>query len=216
MNDYIETQSEVYNLVDFPLTKQVLMTHRTQHMTINQTDIDPSELAYMQTIEVKTLLMLPMEFQDRVVGLVEVMDKQIERTFTLDEIALAQQLANQAASAIENARLYDQVQQELADRVRTEKALRESEARLDGIITTATDAIITIDARQRLLLFNAAAEQMFRYKAGDVIGQSLDLILPKQFRDQNGIKTHATEIQGHIMGQRAGGERFPIEARTSQ
>lgn len=49
-------------------------------------------------------------------------------------------------------------------------ALRESEARLGGVIESAMDAILTIDEQQQILLFNRAAEKMFLRKAGEVIG----------------------------------------------
>lgn len=108
-----------------------------------------------------------------------------------------------------------------------EEHLRQSQARLDGIISTATDAIITIDAGQRITLFNMAAEQMFRYKAGQVIGQPLDLLLPERFQaahrqyvDQFG-QTGATARRMGLMpdelwGRRASGQEFPIEAMISQ
>jgi len=70
--------------------------------------------------------MLPMVFQDRVVGLVEMKDGRTERLFTDHEISLAQLLANQAASAVENARLYQQAQQEIAERLRVEEQIKAS------------------------------------------------------------------------------------------
>ena len=95
-----------FPLADFPLTKQVLVERTPQQMAINQPDIEPSELAYMQECHFKTLLMLPMIFQERVIGLLEIVDEQTSRAFKDQEITLAQLLANQAASAIENAQFY--------------------------------------------------------------------------------------------------------------
>jgi GAF domain-containing protein len=89
--NYQRPEDKIFKLADYSLTKQVLVNRQAEQMTISQADLDESELAYMQTTQIKTLLMLPMEFQDRVVGLVEVMDSRVERTFSLDELALAQQ-----------------------------------------------------------------------------------------------------------------------------
>ena len=61
---------EVHHLQDYPLTKRALVERRVRQMTISQADIDPAELAYMQTAEITTLLLLPMIFHDQVIGLV--------------------------------------------------------------------------------------------------------------------------------------------------
>jgi PAS domain-containing protein len=51
---------------------------------------------------------------------------------------------------------------DITERKRAEAALRESEARLSGILATAMDAIVTIDEDGHVVLFNAAAERVFR------------------------------------------------------
>src|SRR5688572_26542182 len=62
------------------------------------------------------------------------------------------------------------------------RQLVESQERLLGIIASATDAIITVEAEQRITLFNAAAEQMFRCPASEAIGSPLDRFIPERFR----------------------------------
>ena len=97
---------ECLPLSDYPTTKRVLVEQCAQQMVIDQPDIDLAELAYMQRAEIESLLMLPMIFQGQVIGLIEIMDDWASRTFSDQEVELAQLLANQAANAIENARLY--------------------------------------------------------------------------------------------------------------
>src|SRR5262245_33396807 len=115
---------------------------------------------------------------------------------------------------------------EVAERTAAEQAGHEYQARLAGIIASATDAIITIDADHRITLFNAAAEARFGRPAETVIGGTLDRLLPERFR-----ATHANHIRGFgatgisirqmgaervLTALRASGEEFPIEARISQ
>ncbi|MEP7341682.1 MAG: response regulator [Acidobacteriota bacterium] len=105
-------------------------------------------------------------------------------------------------------------------------SLRLSEARLVGILTSAMDAIITVDEDQRIMLFNIAAEKMFRCAAEEALGQPLDRFIPMRFRDAHHhhigtfAKTHITQrAMGRlqpISGLRANGEEFPIEASISQ
>jgi PAS domain S-box-containing protein len=117
---------QVCDLVDYPLRGRVLTERYAEQMTISQPDIDLAELARMQEAGIKTLLILPMVFQDRVVGLAEMQDSRVERTFTDHEVSLVQFLTTQAASAVENARLYDRAQREIMERIRAEEQIKAS------------------------------------------------------------------------------------------
>jgi PAS domain S-box-containing protein len=114
----------------------------------------------------------------------------------------------------------------MSGRREAEDARRRSEARLAGIIASAMDAIITVDESQRILVFNAAAEAIFRCPAGEVIGQPLDRLIPQRFRArhtehirgfaQTGVTNRSMSRPGTLMALRADGEEFPIEAAISQ
>jgi len=105
-------------------------------------------------------------------------------------------------------------------------SLRSSEAKLAGILASAMDAIITVDENQRVVLFNAAAEKMFRCSAREALGQSLDRFIPDRFRaaHQEHIRVFSeTNVTQRTMGKmrplyglRSDGEEFPIEASISQ
>src|SRR5262245_10860110 len=105
-------------------------------------------------------------------------------------------------------------------------SLRLSEAKLAGILASAMDAIITMDENQRIVLFNAAAEKMFRCPAEEVLGHSLDRFIPARVREahrqhvRNFGETHVTQrTMGKLRplsGLRSDGEEFPIEASISQ
>jgi PAS domain S-box-containing protein len=104
--------------------------------------------------------------------------------------------------------------------------LSESRSRLSGIVESAMDAIISIDPRQNVVLFNSAAESMFQRKAADVIGRPLDQLLPKRFTKrharhvdafaQTGVSNRAMGSLGALRALRADGSEFPIEASISQ
>ncbi|MCL4294134.1 MAG: response regulator [Anaerolineae bacterium] len=102
--------AKIHHSVKFSLTRRVLVEGQVQQMTIDQPELEPTELAYMQAAQLKTWLRLPLEFQGQPVGLVEIEDSRIERRFSGQEVALAQMLANQAASAIKNARLFTETE----------------------------------------------------------------------------------------------------------
>ena len=116
--------------------------------------------------------------------------------------------------------------QDITAHKRNELALLESRQRYAGIVESAMDAIITIDADQRIVLFNAAAEKMFGCKADEAIGASIERFIPEQFRTAHDghirafMNTGATIRKngelGAVKGLRANGEEFPIEASISR
>jgi PAS domain S-box-containing protein len=115
----------------------------------------------------------------------------------------------------------------MLDRIeQTGQQLRDSQARFSGIIGSAMDAIISINASQRITVFNAAAEQMFRCSASEALGQPIDRFIPPRFRqihtkhvEQFGLTGDTSRTMGHLRplsALRTDGEEFPIEASISQ
>jgi PAS domain S-box-containing protein len=111
-------------------------------------------------------------------------------------------------------------------RKQTELALAHREAQLAGIIDSAMDAIITVDAEQRVVRFNRAAEQVFGCTAADVLGQPLDRFIPSELRTahrqhipafgETGVTRRSMHSPGVLEALRADGTHFPIEASISQ
>ena len=112
-----------YDLDEYPVTKRVLTHSEVVQMVVSQPDIDAAEQALMLNAGIKTLLMLPLIHKGETMGLVELSDSKAERRFTESQISLSMLLANQAASAIQNARLFKHAENELAERQRAEEAL---------------------------------------------------------------------------------------------
>jgi PAS domain S-box-containing protein len=101
-----------------------------------------------------------------------------------------------------------------------------SEQRLNAIIGSAMDAIITVDEKQDIVLFNAAAERIFGCPSSDAVGRPLDRFLPPRFRaahrthverfGQTGVTMRRMGENIVLAGLRADGDEFPIDASISQ
>ena len=116
--------------------------------------------------------------------------------------------------------------EDITERKRTEEALQQSKEQLAGLVESAMDAIIAIDEEHRIVLFNAAAEEIFACPMAEAIGSSIDRFIPLRFRAAHGthilhfsetsVTNRAMSSLGALFGLRAGGEEFPIEASISQ
>jgi PAS domain S-box-containing protein len=125
-------------------------------------------------------------------------------------------------------RMIANLKQEIAERYQTEQALRESQAKFAGILNIAEDAIISVDENHYVQMFNQGAERIFGYSADEVIGQSLDILLPLSARRNHQSHIHSfgqsktvartmSERSGAgVFGRRKNGEEFPAEASISK
>ncbi len=99
-------------------------------------------------------------------------------------------------------------------------------ALLAGVLDSAMDAIITMDGQQRITLFNGAAEKIFGWPRDQVLGQSLDKLMPPRFRSghaqfvdrfgRTGVTSRRMAGLTVVHGLRADGQEFPLDASISQ
>ncbi|MDM9383822.1 response regulator [Chlorogloeopsis sp. ULAP01] len=131
-----------------------------------------------------------------------------------------------AQRTAELTQINEQLQSELNERQYAQSELRNSQAMFVGIVSIADDAIISIDSNQNITLFNQGAEKIFGYEAREVLGQTLDLLIPLRY-----IKAHRHYVSDfgssakvarrmgerrEIYGRRKDGTEFPAEASISK
>jgi PAS domain S-box-containing protein len=117
--------------------------------------------------------------------------------------------------------------EDITERKRLERNLRLSEAKSSGILSISADAVISIDENQNITLFNEGAEKIFGYSKEEVIGASLDLLIPERLRaiHREHVARFTTGQQAArrmgqrdttIRGLRKNGEEFPADAAISK
>jgi len=146
----------------------------------------------------------------------ELMSERVERSHAEGLLTAAQEARAYAETAAMGA---------LASRQQAEEKFLITQLRLDAIIQSAMDAIITVDERQRVVMFNDAAERMFKCPSRRAIGQPLETFIPARFREshrhhvegfgKSGVTSRKMGELGTVWGLRANGEEFPIEAAIS-
>ena len=106
-----------------------------------------------------------------------------------------------------------------------EENLREKAARLQAILDTTVDGIITINELRIVQSFNKAAERIFGYPAGEVIGNNVNMLMPLPYRKEhatyvdNYLRTGNRKIIGtgrEVAGRRKDGATFPLYLAVSE
>ncbi len=115
---------------------------------------------------------------------------------------------------------------DITARKQTDEALQAARQRLSSIVASAMDAIVTVDEHQRIVLFNAAAETMFRCPQAEAVGQPIERFIPARFRaahsahlqkfGESGSPNRATGTLDSLWAVRTDGEEFQMEASLSK
>jgi PAS domain S-box-containing protein len=135
--------------------------------------------------------------------------------------ALRRRVAELEASAAAHRR---SEQQREADVRLSEAALRRSEAVAAAVLASASEAIILVDGSGHITLVNPAAERMFGYDRGALLGQRLEVLLPERVRNVHTghrmayfaePRTRPMGIGLDLAGRRQDGSEFPVEISLS-
>jgi PAS domain S-box-containing protein len=114
---------------------------------------------------------------------------------------------------------------DVTERKRAEARLRESEARMQAILNTAADAIITMDIYGMIQSVNPASERLFGYAAAEMVGHNVGILMPMPYRHEHDryLTRYLQTGKRHIIGtgreleaRRKDGSIFPIHLVVSE
>jgi len=109
--------------------------------------------------------------------------------------------------------------------VRKDLRLREERARLNAVIGTSADAVVTIDEKGLILSFSQAGERLFGYREAEVVGRNVKLLMPSPDRDRHDgyleryLRTGERRIIGtgrQVEALRKDGGVFPVHLMVGE
>jgi len=142
------------------LAGQVLSTGKP--LLVNEQTPQKIKTAYL----VYTLVYVPLVIHNRVIGVLGVDNRQGQKTFNEYHITTLSALADYAAIAIENARLYNHSEVE--------------RTKLETILTGVEEGVIVVDQERRIILVNPMARQAFGLNEQNLTGKRFDEVIQHQ------------------------------------
>jgi PAS domain S-box-containing protein len=106
---------------------------------------------------------------------------------------------------------------DISERVRLRTAVRRSEIRMERLVDSVTDGVITFADDGRVVLFNSAAERLFQTPAGAALGSAVDRFFAGELPRVAELAEHQTAAIHELIGKRAhDATTFPLEASFSR
>jgi len=125
--------------------------------------VDELHLELLHQLELRSYMCVPLKSRDLVLGAITLISSESGRRFGSDDLLLAEELARRATMAIENARLFRQV---------------EERAQAARVLATIGDGVFLVDRSGRIRLWNAAAERITGVSEADVLGHPAATAIP--------------------------------------
>lgn len=153
--------------------------------------------SYLAAFHISSKLDIPIVFEDNLLGVLSCEETRGHREWILEDRHFGQTIADIIAIMIEQSA-----------RRKAENALQESEERLRFITQKSIDGIISVNEKKEIISWNYGAQQMFGYHALEMVGKSLQMIIPQDdFLIKSVISTKPIERKG----RRRNGHLFSVE-----
>ena len=221
-------RSELYPAVPDDLLEQMVRT--SEHLEL------------IRQLGFRSCIVVPLKVRDQVIGALTLAAAESGRRYGEEELALAEELAQRAAVAVDNARLYreatmlnEELEQRVARRTqelqvinaRLEATIHEhqqAEMRFRNLLESAPDAMVIINQKGEIGLVNSQTEALFGYTRQELLGQPVEMLLPEPLRQRHAGHRHNYHQEPRLRpmgggldlyGLRRDGSHFPVEISLS-
>jgi PAS domain S-box-containing protein len=126
--------------------------------------------------EIHAIMAIPLQLGKRLIGVITVVAAEVTRKFVPADVHLLNLFGQQAAIAIENARLFDEAQREISERARAETELRKYQEQLEELVEARTYELKQSEERYRTL-FDGVPVGLYRTTpAGEIVDANLGMV----------------------------------------
>jgi PAS domain S-box-containing protein len=199
-------------------TRQSLLLHNLPEDLLQRLARDAKHLEVLRSLAKTSAILTPLLARNRMLGIIVFALSGTDQCYEQADVPLAEELARRAALALDNARLYSQAQtinmelekrvsertdqlmkmveklrNEIHERKRVEETLNETQVLFSSLFESAPDAILLVDRQGVIGHVNAQAEILFGYTRQELVGSSVDQLLPQHLQ-----KTHASLREAYL------------------
>ncbi len=151
------------------------------------------------SLNLRSILCVPLKLKESIIGVIYADNRLREGLFTETEKDLLAAFANQAAVAIENARLFESVRQTLSE-------VTELKNLMDDVFSSIVSGVITTDLEHRITLTNSVAEEVLGDTQANLLGKEVNQI---QIFDQINLSHYLTRV--HQLHHPIKGLQFDVQ-----
>ena len=144
----------------------------------------------IRQMHIRSIMGVPLKYKGKVLGIIYVDSIGLPGGFTKDDLKLLTGLSYVAATAIENARLYEALKQELVGRQKAEKALIQSEERYRTLVEESFDGIF-VQKQGKINFANRRLHEMLGYATNELLGTDHWALYHADFQDIARRRAHA-------------------------
>ncbi|MDA3868017.1 MAG: PAS domain S-box protein [Salinivirgaceae bacterium] len=186
----------------------------------------------------RTLILIPLKVNEQVMGVMELVSFNEFEDYHLEFLEKAGEtiasdisttkinqqteilLKQSQRQAEELSQQEEEMRQNMEEIQATQESLKESQAKTQMIFDNVVDAIVSIDTRGMIELWNPAAEKLFGYTESEVLGKNVKIIMYGTDANEhdNYIKRYTQTGQRHVLGKprevmamHKTGRKFPVE-----